>query len=196
MHVDWHLFMDWLGRLISSDGAPAWVQAIGSLVALFIAIRVSRLSVEHASDLKQKSMFSVVDASHQFACSIRSAVESIGAEPGSNAELYSIYHKDVMVGMIKALQALLVHEFSSGQQVVSVLGITNQLVFLSVVVEKLLYDPSLLAEYKKSFSDLDGDRKGRRELRVTITDILKGNALRHLAEIDKHYKKLEDTIPK
>ncbi|MNP47216.1 hypothetical protein D3C76_1412590 [compost metagenome] len=87
------------------------------------------------------------------------------------------------------------HEFSAGQQVVSTLSITNQFVFLSGVVEKLLYDPSLLAEYKKSFSDLDGDRKARRELRVTITNILKGNALRHLAEIDKHYKQLENTIP-
>lgn len=196
MNSDWHLFMDLVWALISSEGAPAWIQAIGSLVALFIAIRVSRLSVEHAGVLRQKTMFSVVEASHQFASSIRTAVELIGDEPGSNAELYNVYHKDVMAGMIQALQALPVHEFGTGRQVISTLGVTDQMVFLGRAAEKLLCDPTLLPEYKRGFSQLDGDRKGSREFRATITRVLKRNALTHLDKIEEFYKELKQSIPK
>lgn len=39
---------DSIWRFISSESLPAWLQAGGSLLALYVAFRVSRSSIEHA----------------------------------------------------------------------------------------------------------------------------------------------------
>jgi len=141
-------------------------------------------------------MFSVAEASHRYACSIRAAIDYINDEPGSNLQLYGVYHKDVMAGMVTALQALPVHEFATSRQVISILGLTNQLVFLGVATEKLLLDPSLIPELSKSWEEVVGDRKGRRELRSTIIQVLKRNALTHLDKFDEHYNVLKQSMPR
>ncbi|MNJ47851.1 hypothetical protein D3C77_430230 [compost metagenome] len=195
MHVEWHSIVEWVWGVLSSEGAPAWVQAVGSILALIVAIRVSRLSVEHAGLVRQKSIFSIAEAAHQFASSIRNAIDSIGNEPGSNVHLYGVYHKDVIASVVKALQGVPVHELGSGQQVLAILGLTNQLVFLGAAAEKLLVDPSLLPGYSEAYKSAGSDREQRRSLRVTAIGVLKANAVRHLDKIDEHFNELKCTLP-
>src|SRR5450830_610586 len=116
MHVEWHTLCEWFWKIFSSQGTPAWVQAIGSILALIVAIRVSRLSVEHAASLKQKTIFSIAEAAHKYASDIRNAIELIDDDIGSNVSLYGVYHKDVVFGVIKALQGIPVHELGTSQE--------------------------------------------------------------------------------
>lgn len=55
MAAEWLVIWNSVLKFISSDSAPAWVQAVGSIVALYIAIRVSRTSIAHAGLQKQKN---------------------------------------------------------------------------------------------------------------------------------------------
>lgn len=185
---------DSVWRFISSESAPAWVQAVGSIVALYIAIRVSRSSIEHAGLLKQKTIFSIAEAAHEYASEIRIAINRIDKEPGSNIRLYEVYHKDVTAGVVRALQGIPVHEVASGQQVLAILGLTNQLVFLGNAADKLLFSPSLLPEVSKHLESMGDDREMRREYLSNVTDILKRNALVHLDAIDRHYLVLETSL--
>ncbi|CAI8726578.1 hypothetical protein [Pseudomonas chlororaphis] len=193
MHFEWALW-DSIWKVVSSDGAPAWVQAIGSILALIIAIRVSRLSIEHAGLLKQKTIFSIAEAAHEYASKIRGAIDMISDEAGSNIHLYGVYHKDVTAGVVRALQGIPVHELASGQQVLAILGLTNQLVFLGEAAEKLLVDPSLLPHVSEALKSVGDDRNERRKVRATVIIVLKRNAVTHLDKIDEHYNALKRSL--
>ncbi|MVF49730.1 hypothetical protein F9Z43_10435 [Pseudomonas monteilii] len=194
MHVDWQEFWCSAWRLISSDGAPAWVQAIGSMVALYVAFRVSRISVEHAGLLKQKTVFSIAEATRDYANQIRAAIHNIGDDPGSNASLYDVYNRDVTAGLVRALQGVPVHELASGQQVQAILGLANQLVFMGNATDKLLGAPSMETENLKALESVGGDHAQRRRLSNILLTVLKKNALNHLDKIEEHYNSLKSTL--
>lgn len=194
MHFDWHdvLYLFW--GAISSDGAPAWVQAIGSIIALVVAIRVSRISVEHAGLLKQKTIFSIAEAVHEYADEVRKAINGISDDPGSNIGLYSVYNGDVTAGLVRALQGVPLHELASGRQVSAILGLANQLVFMGNATDKLLVPPAMHPEVLKVLNRV-GDNYGQRQsLSAVALSVLKKNALNHLDQIDKHYNSLKSTI--
>ncbi|HGM5579301.1 TPA: hypothetical protein ACKP22_000959 [Pseudomonas putida] len=195
MHSEWRESLYSVWDLIASDGAPAWVQAIGSIMALFIAIRVSRLSIEHAGVLRQKNIFFIAEAVHEYSNKIRTAIESISDEPGSNVELYNVYHPDVTASMVKALQGVPVHELGSGQQVLAILGLSNQLVFLGNATDKLMVPPSTLPELSSVLDAVGNDHEERRRVFSSVSRVLKRNALNHLDKIDEHYEVLKKTIP-
>ncbi|HDS1679139.1 TPA: hypothetical protein QEM39_000615 [Pseudomonas putida] len=193
MH-DWREFLCSVWTVISSAGTPAWVQAIGSIIALVVAIRVSRLSVEHAGLLKQKTIFSIAEAAHEYADKIRSAINTINEEPGSNIGLYSVYHRDVTAGIVRALQGVPVHELASGQQVLAILGLANQLVFMGNAIDKLLVPPSMHPDVLKVLESVGDDYKQRQRLSDVALSVLKRNALNHLDKIDEHFNLLKSTI--
>ncbi|MGX1017404.1 hypothetical protein AB7M33_000080 [Pseudomonas sp. Y3 TE3536] len=194
MHFDWRelLFLVW--GAISSDGAPAWVQAIGSIIALVVAIRVSRISVEHAGLLKQKTIFSIAEAAHEYANKVRGAIHSISDDPGSNLSLYSVYNSDVTAALVRALQGVPMHELASGRQVSAILGLANQLVFMGNATDKLLVPPVMHPDVLKVLNRVGDDYEQRQRLSVVALSVLKKNALNHLDEIDRHYNSLKSTI--
>lgn len=193
MHIDWIALWDSVWSLVSSDGAPAWVQAVGSIVALFVAIRLSRSSITHAGLQKQRTIFSVAEAAQEYANRIRAAVDLIGDAPGSNITLYEVYHRDVTAGLVRALQGAPVHELASGQQVMAILGIVNHLVFLGDAADKLLYAPSLLPGISEELESMD-DLVTRRGYLSGITSTLKRNVLIQTDEINKHYLSLKKSL--
>lgn len=194
MHFDWREFLFSVWGAISSDGAPAWVQAIGSIIALVVAIRVSRISVEHAGLLKQKTIFSIAEAAHEYATKVRGAINSIGDDSGSNLSLYSVYNSDVTAGLVRALQGVPMHDLASGSQVSAILGLANQLVFMGKATDKLLVPPAMHPDVLKVLSRVGDDYEQRQRLSVVALSVLKKNALNHLDEIDRHYNSLKSTI--
>lgn len=194
MHFEWRELLCSVWDVISSEGAPAWVQAIGSVIALFIAIRVSRLSVEHAGLLKQKSIFSIAEAAHEYAKNIRAAINAIDEDPGSNVSLYSVYHSDVTAGMVRALQGVPVHELASGQQVLAILGLANQLVFLGNATEKLLVPSAMHPDVLKVLERVGDNYQKRQKISAVALSVQKKNALNHLDKIDEHYNLLKLTL--
>lgn len=196
MHFDWREFLCSVWDVISSTGTPAWVQAIGSIIALVVAIYVSRKSVEHAGLLKQKTIFSIAEAAHEYANKIRVAVEAIDDDLGSKIGLFSVYHSDVNAGMVRALQGVPVHELASGEQVLAILGLTNQLVFLGSVTDKLLGSAALQPEISKALESVGNDYEQRKKFLDFATNNLKAVAIIHLDQIDKHYDSLKKTLGK
>lgn len=196
MSIEWQHYWCVIWAGISSDGAPAWVQAFGSIVALIVAIKVSKLSVKHAGEQRQRAIFSIAEAGYEYARQIRGAIELITEEVGSNANLWNVYNKDVTASLVRALQGVPAHELASGQQVLALLGLTNQLVFLGQASEKLMVAPSLLPEVSEMLKKMEDDRQGRRELLKSIPKILKSNALKHIDVIEGHYNVLKDALVK
>ncbi|WP_236238566.1 hypothetical protein [Pseudomonas rhodesiae] len=194
MSPEWAALWDLVWRFISSESLPAWLQAVGSIVALYVAFRVSRSSIEHAGLLKQKTIFSIAEAAHEYANKVRVAIDLIDKDPGSNAYLYEVYHKDVTAGVVRALQGIPVHELASGQQVLAVLGLANQLVFLGAAADKLMFAPSLLPGVSKELESMGDDREMRREYLSGIKKTLKRNAIGHLDIIDMHYHVLKSSL--
>ena len=180
--------------VISSAGTPAWVQAIGSITALVVAIRVSRLSVEHAGLLRQKTIFSIAEAAHEYANKIRAAINTINDDPGSNINLCSVYHRDVTAGIVRALQGVPVHELASGQQVLAILGLANQLVFMGNATDRLLVSPAMHPDVLKVLERAGDNYEQRQRLSTVSLNVLKRNALNHLDKIDEHYNSLRSTI--
>jgi hypothetical protein len=193
MHIDWTALWGAVWSFVSSDSAPAWVQAVGSIVALFVAIRLSRSSIAHAGLQKQKTIFSVAEAAHEYANGVRAAVDLIGDEPGSNITLYQVYHRDITAGLVRALQGAPVHELASSQQVMAILGIVNHLVFLGDAADKLLYAPSLLPGISEELESMD-DLVTRRDYLSAITSSLKMNVLTQTDKIDEHYLSLKKSL--
>ncbi|AYG46207.1 hypothetical protein DV532_18710 [Pseudomonas sp. Leaf58] len=194
MHFDWREFLCSVWDVISSNGMPAWVQAIGSLVALVVAFRVSRLSVEHAGLLKQKTTFSIAEAAREYANKIRAAIEDIDDDPGSNVSLYGVYHRDVTSGLVRALQGVPMHELASGKQVEAILGLANQLVFMGNATDKLLGPPLMQPEVLKALESVGDDHEQRRRISHIALNVLKANALNHLDKIDEYYFSLKSTF--
>lgn len=194
MHFDWREFLCSVWDVISSTGTPAWVQAIGSIIALGVAIYVSRDSVEHAGLLKQKTIFSIAEAAHEYANKIRAAINAINDEPGSNISLHSVYHRDVTAGIVRALQGVPVHELASGQQVLAILGLANQLVFMGDATDKLLVPPAVHPDVLKVLDSVGDNYEQRQRLSFISLNVLKRNALNHLDKIDEHYSSLKSTI--
>ncbi|HCF2575850.1 hypothetical protein [Pseudomonas monteilii] len=194
MHFDWQEFLSSAWSVISSNGMPAWVQAIGSIIALVVAIRVSRLSVEHAGLLKQKTIFSIAEAVREYSSKVRAAINDIDDDPGSNISLYHVYHRDVTAGLVRALQGVPVHELASGQQVLAILGLANQLVFMGDATDKLLGPASMQPEVLKALESLGDDHERRRKISDIALNVLKRNALNHLDKMDEHYNSLKSTL--
>ena len=194
MPFDWRESIDSIWSVVSSNGAPAWVQAVGSIIALIVAIRVSRLSVEHAGLLKQKTIFSIAEAVHEYAKELRAAIEATKSDPGSNIGLYCVYHRDVTAGLVRALQGVPVHELASGQQVRAILGLANQLVFLGNATDKLLEPPISQPETLKALEGAGGNYEQRSMLLGVALNVQKRNALNHLDKIEEHYQSLKNTL--
>ena len=94
MSFDWNLL--W-------EGAPAWIQAIGSVAAIVYAVRISRSSINHAASAKRKTIFAIAEAAHTHACNIRKAIDVMGWNSGDNSQIYAVYNKTIIDGVVKAL---------------------------------------------------------------------------------------------
>ncbi|MGR4042831.1 hypothetical protein P7C00_18690 [Pseudomonas sp. JDS08PS003] len=196
MQLEWSAFKSLVWGWVSNPSAPAWIQAVGALLALAVAIYVSRRSIEQAGLLRQKTIFSIAEAAYEYAREVRAAIELIDEEAGSNATLWNVYHAEVTAGLVRALQGVPVHELASGRQVSAVLGLTLHLVLLGKAAEKLLVAPSLLPGVADQLEELEGDRKARRDLLSSITKVQKLNAMKQLEKIDEHYNVLKNTLSK
>lgn len=195
MSFYWHMFWDWTCDVLSRDGAPAWIQAIGSILALAIAISVSKISVNHAASTRRKTIFAIAEAAHAHACNIRNAIDAMEWLKGNNTQIYTAYNKVVIDGIVKALQAVPMHELGSSKGVLAILSLTNQMVFLGTAVDSLLQGPYQHPGITKVLDSIDkNDRALRQEICATGFSTLQNNARLHLDQIDKDYSSLKESL--
>ena len=195
MPVDWDAIWCFVINLLSSESTPAWVQALGSLLALGIAIYASTLPLKHAAKEKRKTTFAIVEATHTRAQSIRKAVEEMDWETGGTAGIYEVYHKSVIDGLVRALPGVPVHELGTSNAVIALLTLTDQLVFLGSAMEQLLLGPHNIPALSKAYDSIDQhDYAQRLEITKMAYSVLKGNAIRHLAQIDRNFESLKASL--
>ncbi len=198
MDFDWHTLWERVYTTLSADSAAAWVQAIGSILALVIAIWVSKAPINHAAMVKRKTIFAIVEAAYTHARNIRNAIEATDPQDwptGNNYLIYKVYNKVVIEGVVKALQGIPMHELGSSKGVLALLSLTDQMVFLGSAIEALLQGPSRHPGMAKAMEGIRSDDYERRQaLSITGFKVLKGNACGHLDVIDKDYKALRESL--
>jgi len=195
MSFDWHIFWEKACEILSKDGAPAWIQAIGSILALVIVILVSKTPVNHAASVKRKTIFAIAEAAHTHACNIRNAIDAMEWLTGNNSQIYTVYNKVVIEGVVKALQGVPMHELGSSKGVLAMLSLTDQMVFLGTAVEILLQGPHKHPGIAKTLDSIDqDDRAQRQKVCATGFSILQANARVHLNQIDKDYESLKESL--
>ncbi len=195
MPVEWIAVWNDVVCIFSSPNTPAWVQAIGSLVGLGIAIFVSTLPLKHAAKQKRATFFAIVEAAHTRAQSIRKAVDEMDWETGGTAGIYNVYHKSVIDGLVRALQGIPTHELGTSDAVLALLALTDQIVFLGDAVDKLLLGPHNDPELAKAYDSIDPvDYKQRREITRIAYSVRQQNIRGHLKQIDLHYEVLKTSL--
>lgn len=195
MSFDWHVFGERTFEILSKEGAPAWIQAIGSILALLLAIFVSKIPVNHAASVKRKTIFAIAEATHTHACNIRNGIDAMGWPTGNNYLIYTVYNKVVIEGIVKALQGVPMHELGSSKGVLAMLSLINQMVFLGSAVETLLNGPFNHPEIAKTLNSIDQkDHAERLKLGAMGFSILQANARSHLNQIDKDYESLKESL--
>lgn len=195
MSFDWHIFWENAYELLSKDGAPAWIQAIGSILALVVVILVSKTPVNHAASVKRKTIFAIAEAAHTHASNIREAIDVMEWPTGNNYQIYKVYNKVVIEGVVKALQGVPMHELGSSRGVVAMLSLTDQMVFLGTAVETLLQGPHNHPGIVEALGSIDpNDRAQREKICATAFSVLQTNARGHLNQIDKDYESLKESL--
>ena len=186
MSFDWNLL--W-------EGAPAWIQAIGSVAAIVYAVRISRSSINHAASAKRKTIFAIAEAAHTHACNIRKAIDAMGFNSGNNIQIYAVYDKTIIEGVVKALQGVPMHELGSSKAVIAMLSLTDQMVFLGSSVEILLQGPERHPELGKTLENsYRDDYEKRQELAASGYSVLQYNVRVHLNKIDQDYEALKESL--
>nr|WP_314487488.1 hypothetical protein [uncultured Pseudomonas sp.] len=193
MSFDWHTIWEKTYELLSSQDLPAWIQAIGSVAAIVYAVRISRSSINHAASAKRKTIFAIAEAAHTHACNIRKAIDVMAWNSGNNIQIYSVYDKTIIEGVVKALQGVPMHELGSSKAVIAMLSLTDQMVFLGSAVETLIQGPYKHPVLGKTLESLD-DHERRQEIAATSFSVLQQNTRGHLTKIDQDYEALKESL--
>lgn len=195
MDFDWHAIGKWIYEMFSKEGTPAWVQAIGSILALVVAIIVSKSPVNHAAAVKRKTIFAIAEAAHAHARNIREAIGMMTWPTGDNSQIYKVYDKVVIEGIVKALQGVPMHELGSSKGVLAILSLTDQMVFLGTAVEALLLGPNQHPVIALALDSIEpNDHTQRRKVCATGFSVLQGNVRGHLQKIDEDYESLRESL--
>jgi len=150
--------------------------------------------MKHAARERRASVFAITEAAHSRVQGIRNAVDNLDWKTGGNIELYRVYHKSIIDGIVRALQGVPMHELGNSKVVLSLLSLTDQLIFLGLAVEELLNGPYKHPEMSKTLESIDqGDYKQRQKLCETGYSVLKHNVIIHIDQIEIEYKTIRES---
>lgn len=194
-----------------SQAIAGWVQAVGSIAAIFIAIRIgqqqseaalgSALEAQRQADLaRQRSAIAIVHSAHDFAASVRDAFDA--RDPV--IALLSVYDRKVVDNLVSALVALPLHDIGTVERVSAVLSMRLQFVLLGNAVDAFITGPwrhpelrVLLENAKKEEDELQKHKLDATHARKTIDDlvtsgrdVLKSNVFVHLKVIDADHHRI------
>ena len=138
---------------------PAWVQAVGSVLAILAVFWISDSNRKAEQQSRNQSVLALARVAHNFARDIHAELQSILAEKacgfdGSN--IRSIYHRDISQSYGEALANVPLHELGSPDAVQALLSLQVQFsVFLPDAMERLLKGPGQINPFN------DEDTKAR-----------------------------------
>lgn len=138
---------------------PAWVQAVGSVLAIVAVFWISDANREKEQQSRNQSVLAVARVAHDFAKDIDVELQTILTEKacgfdGSN--IRSIYHCDISRRYGEALAKVPLHELGSPDAVKALLALQVQFsVFFPDAMDGLLKGPDRIAPHN------DTDTKAR-----------------------------------
>lgn len=192
MSFECNSFMEYAYEIFSSEATPAWIQAIGSIMALVVAIYLSRRAARCNELSRRKAILAIAAAAHTHACKIRSAVDVMEWGKGANPQIHEVYHRVVIDGVVKALHGIPMHEVGSSDGVLAILSLSDQMVFLGASVEALIDGPYKIPSVVKALESIGkGDHAGRKAYCAQIFGILQNNVRGHLGIIDRDFESLK-----
>lgn len=135
---------------------PAWVQAVGSVLAIVAVFWISDSNRKKEQQSWNQSVLAVARVAHDFAKEIDAELQTILTEKacgfdGSN--IRSIYHRDIALRYGNALANVPVHELGSPEAVKALLALQVQfLVFFPDAMDRLLKGPDRIAPHNDTYT--------------------------------------------
>lgn len=134
---------------------PAWVQAVGSVLAIVAVFWISDANRKKEQHSRNQSVLAVARVAHDFAMDIDAELQTILTQKAcgfDGSEIRSIYHRDISKRYGEALANVPLHELGSPEAVQALLSLqVNFSVFLPDAMDKLLKGP----EQINPFNDTD-----------------------------------------
>lgn len=179
-------------KVLESPSASGWVQAVGAILALAIAVWIPTRQSKRDRKDRVSSLLAVAEAAHTHAQNIRAAITRSDFE---NAELsislWEVYDRTIIDGIVRALQSVPLHELGSRDAVIAMLALTDQMVFLGKAVEILIKGPAKHPELSTAMEAASNPQMRRALFRQGF-GVLALNVTTHLDRIDQYYKTLSD----
>lgn len=195
MQIDWGWLWCLTVTFFSSQTAAAWIQAGGSIIAIVAAYRLARVPITHAAKARRETIFAIAEAAQMRTQKIREAVEKMDWRTGNKIEVYKVYNKPVIDGVVRALQDVPLHELGTGGGVLTILSLTNQLIYLGSALENLLAGPHKNPDFPKVLESIAQDNYEERQRIIEAAYIgLKRGVELHLDQIDKDVKELKAAL--
>lgn len=191
--------MEWLSatceallQVLGNPSAAGWVQAVGSILALAIAVWIPAKQSKRDREQRVSSLLAVAEAAHTHAQNIRAAIARSDFEsPDLSISLWEVYDQTIIDGTVRALQSVPLHDLGGREAVIAMLALTDQMVFLGKAVEILIKGPARHPELIKAL-DAAGDPQMRRSLFKQGFEVLVKSVTTHLDRIDQCHKVLSN----
>lgn len=152
-------FLLFVGTHQDVKDIPAWVQAVGSVLAIVAVFWIADSNRIKEQRSRNQSVLAVVRVAHDFAKSIDVELQSIWEERVcgfDGSSIRSIYHRDISLRYGDALANVPLHELGSPAAVKALLALQVQFsVFLPDAMDRLLEGPAEIAPFN------DTDTKAR-----------------------------------
>lgn len=199
-----------------AGSVAAWVQAVGSFVAIIGAYIVgerqsratlratqeahqlserARIEAQLAADrVRRAGVFSVIAAAHNRAKEIDDALD----DPAPPLQMYAVYHPSLIDSLVDMMSTLPVSDFGSSQLIGSFIVFSGQFNFLKQAVDNYVAGPYALEETNREVAKLreqgyNGDEV--KDLLNASRDALRKNVRVHLARIDAEFLYLQANFP-
>lgn len=182
-------FRIWIIYLLSKPAAPGWMQAIGAIIALVVAVWVPNRQANKTRKERRESMLAVAEAAQEYARRIRDVVnESDFSIPQLSPRIYEVYDASVIRGVVRALRAIPVHDLGSRNAVIAILSLTDQMVFLEKAMQKFIAGPQKHPELSVAIDCFEPeDIVQRKKCYLGGFEVLAKNIRTHLDKIEKDY---------
>ena len=186
-----------------SDGAAAWVQAVGSIVAIVGAVWATKIQTKVAIDAvltqhklereeRRKAAKAIVEAAMFRASDIRKQFTSAARVDEVQSLIRKSYDKTILDGLAHAMYGIPVHELGSSVAVTELLLLRDQFVFLAGAIQRFMSERAPAVDYKSMIRQLYENADNRTKLKAELTDHgnghSQGTVATHLNAIDRHGK--------
>ncbi|RQY73100.1 hypothetical protein DF110_06010 [Burkholderia stagnalis] len=191
-------YVNW-GDLKAADWA-AWVQAVGSVVAIMGAVWATKSQTKVAIDAvvtqhklereeRRKAAKAIVEAAMLRASEIRKQFTSANRADEVQTLIRKSYDKTILDGLVHAMYGIPVHELGSSVAVTELLLLRDQFVFLAGAIQRFMSESALTGSYESMLKQAYEDVKSTSKLTDELTDRGNGHSQgtvgTHLNEIDR-----------